>query len=131
MRRSSKWIPKDHQQQGIVYDKCSEMDHTIPFACAGLTCPGNICQICSVCHGRKTRIERAIGMAKLAAGQHLLVLACIYDMFLFWCLAFLFLAVEASAAKRSEAALNCIVFQVWEQMWQSRMRLLLITCWKV
>ena len=34
-----------------------------------------------------------------------------------WCLPFLFLAVEASAAKRSEAALHYIVFQLWEQVW--------------
>ena len=55
--------------------------------------------------------------------------ACIYFSFLG--LPFLFLAVEASAAKRTEAALNYIVFQLWEQVWPSRMRLLLITCWKV
>ena len=58
--------------------------------------------------------------------QYLLVCICI-----FWCLPSLFLAVEASAAKRSEAALNYIVFQLWEQVWPSGMRLLLITCWKV
>ena len=55
--------------------------------------------------------------------QYLLVFVCI-----FWCLPFLFLAGEASAAKRSEAALNYIVFQgclVWEQLWQSRVRLVL------
>ena len=57
--------------------------------------------------------------------QYLLVL-----LSSFWCLPFLFLAVEASAVKRSEAALNYIVFQVclaWEQLWQSRVRLVLIT----
>ena len=58
--------------------------------------------------------------------QYLFVFICI-----FWCLPFLFLAVEPSAAKRSEAALNYIVFQLWEQVWQSIVRLLLITCWKV
>ena len=56
---------------------------------------------------------------------------CLYLFVLFWCLRFLFSAVEPSAAKRSEAALNYIVFQVWEQVFQSRVRLLLITCWKV
>ena len=58
--------------------------------------------------------------------QYLLVFIGVFS-----CLPFLFLAVEASAAKRSETALNFIVFQVWEQLWQSRVRLVLITCWKV
>ena len=58
--------------------------------------------------------------------RYLLVFICT-----FWCLPFLFSAVEPSAAKRSEAALNYIILQVWEQVWQSRARLLLITCWKV
>ena len=57
--------------------------------------------------------------------QYLLVFICT-----FWCLPFLFSAVEPSAAKRSEAALDYIVFQVWAQVWQSRARLFLITCWK-
>ena len=38
---------------------------------------------------------------------------------------------QRSGAKRSEAALTYVVFQVWEQVFQSRVRLLLITCWKV
>ena len=58
--------------------------------------------------------------------QDLLIFICI-----FWCLPFLISAVEPSAAKRSEAALNYIIFQVWEQVWQSIARLLFITCWKV
>ena len=57
--------------------------------------------------------------------RYLLVFICT-----FWCLPFLFSAVEPSAAKRSEAALDYIVFQVWAQVWQSRARLFLITCWK-
>ena len=46
-------------------------------------------------------------------------------------LPFLSLAVQPSAAKRCEAAPHYIVFQLWEQVRQSRVRLLLIICWKV
>ena len=64
-----------------------------------------------------------------SAGQHLPVLICIYVYLLVFALSLLSCGTKRSEAERGRSSI--IVFQLWEQVWQSRVRLLLITCWKV
>jgi hypothetical protein len=52
---------EQERRKEATYEKTSELDHSEPVHCGGLTTPANVFQMCAQCHHRKTQIEKSLG----------------------------------------------------------------------
>ena len=61
VRQLQSFPSEKERQKGVTYEKASELDHSLPRQCGGLTTPGNLFQVCVWCHHRKTQTEKLLG----------------------------------------------------------------------